>query len=243
MATKSEKRRTEQEREARKNAHSVLENPSEELILGLENYSAYQSLYINDAAANLCKNLTSELAKVPYRGNGAKKINGALQKRVRAYFEKISSGELDLNSISYLFAEMDEYMDKFISKFRTEIEKVVLQYTTPEHARWIACLETARTMNEYAIMASEQLIARLVKFSPRAIAIKEVVLYDTMPIIDSLCKFAQEAAGMSKVYINLNEIPEVQSSMDKLNEAFFSPNKFHKAVRKAEEACNEVTFL
>lgn len=230
MATKSEKKRIENLKKKKKEDVERMKNLSPNEKTELENYYVYQILYINDIACNYCKEISVELKKVPYRSNGAKKIYGALMKRVNAYFDLIANCGLDMNSIANFFAERDDAVFDKIYNFKNAIYDV-FEKNNITHASWLAACETASTLCDYAVKLCQEYIKRIAKYSSEESArkIKCLVIMSISEVIDSLCKFSYNAAGTGSVNLNLNTDQTVVSSFKRLSKEFLNPDSYINA--------------
>lgn len=232
--TKAEKKKAQAYKEEVARSKQQLDHLTPQQLFNLESYVTYQILYINDAACNCCKFLGGTLKTIPYKSNQAQKIYGALMKRINAYWELIQLAVPAQTSLSELFSNMDGYMDGCIEKMQKEIESVLVGREI-QNPKWIAQLETARTVTAYAVEISNELIHRLLKFTPRALDLKKLILAEPLRVIDNLCKFVQEANHMRNVNINLNEMPRVVGAFSRLTKQFLKAENYTTALNEANE--------
>lgn len=232
MANKTQKRQAQRHREEIMAQAERMKNLDENGIRQLENYATFQILYINDAAYQRCKMLGPMLKDITYRSNGVQKIYGALMKRWDAYQQMINSTEIDMNSVYALFGEMDEYIDERIAKFKKAIEEKISEAGV-EQAKWIAHVETALTMCDYAEQVSRDIIESLVKVSKRVAWLIPLIIAEPARVMKNMANLVQQIHV--RVELDLNTIPEVQTAFRQLNKAFLDPNNFKKAQETADE--------
>lgn len=232
MANKAQKRQAQKHKAEVKAQTEHMANLSEVEIVQLENYATFQILYINDVAYNLCKFLGDELKKIPYKSKAVPKIYAALMKRWNAYQEFINATGMDMNSVAALFCEMDEYIDNRVSKFSKAMENAMAG-AGAEHPHWIASVETAYTVCDYAEQISKDIIERMAGISKKASCLISLVISEPKRVMKNLADTVQEIHV--RVNLNLNDVPEIQSAFRQLNKAFLDPNNFKKAQTTADE--------
>ena len=232
MANKAQKRQAQKHKAEVKAQTEHMANLSEVEIVQLENYATFQILYINDVAYNLCKFLGDELKTIPYRTKSVQKVYGALMKRWAAYQSFINATEMNMESVAALFCEMDEYIDDRVSKFRNAVEHTLTEAGV-ENAHWVASVETALTVCDYAEQVSKDIIERLVKVSKRISLLIPLVVAEPARVMGNLADMVQQIHV--RVELDLNTVPEVQTAFRQLNKAFLDPNNFKKAQTTADE--------
>lgn len=235
MASKAQKKQTQKYNEEIKAAKERMKNPTPQMVVNLENYCVYQILYANDAACNQVKFLGETLKTIQYKSKGAQTKYNALMKRVNAYWDMINSSDINKDSLAEMFANMDGYTDKHIDNFRNAVNDVLVKNNVEQHT-WVAQVETALVMCQYAVQLGTDLLARL-KLLPNThpVIISKLLIVEILRVMDDLCKFVTEAAHLGNVVINLNEEPTVQEAFRALNKAYIKPENYTKALTDANE--------
>lgn len=235
MASKAQKKQTQKYNEEIKAAKERMKNPTPQMVVNLENYCVYQILYANDAACNQVKFLGETLKTIQYKSKGAQTKYNALMKRVNAYWDMINSSDINKDSLAEMFANMDGYTDKHIDNFRNAVNDVLVKNNVEQHT-WVAQVETALVMCQYAVQLGTDLLARL-KLLPNThpVIISKLLIVEILRVMDDLCKFVTEAAHLGNVVINLNEEPTVQEAFRALNKAYNKPENYTKALADANE--------
>lgn len=232
MANKAQKRHAQKHKDELKAAQERMDNLDENGIRQLENYATFQILYINDVAYNLCLNLNQELSKIPYKSNGVRKVYDALMKRWKAYQEFINMTDMNMESVAELFSHMDSYIDERVDKFRNAIE-AVLEQNNVQPSHWIASVETALTLCEYAEQFARDIIASLTKKSKRIAFLYPLVIKEPARVMKNMGDIVQQIHV--KITLDLNTVPEIQAAFRQLNKAFVSANNFKQAQEAADE--------
>lgn len=231
---KSEKKKADAYRQQVKEAEERMKNPTPEMIRNLENYCLYQILYINDAACNAVKFLESDLAKIPYKGKGARTIYNAAMKRVNAYFELINVCGIDMNSIANLFGEMDGYIDPKVTNLTKAIEDVLTSHNV-DNAHWIAKVETASILCEYAVKIGKDYVDRIEKINPKnGKILNKLLIAEISKVVYSLSEFVITVSNC-RTEIDLNNEQSVVKAYSKFSKDFITPKNFLEAVTEADE--------
>lgn len=235
MASKAQKKQTQRYNEELKAAKERMKNPTPQMVVNLENYCVYQILYANDAACNQIKFLGDTLKTIPYKSKGAQIKYNALMKRVNAYWEMVNASDINQDSLAEMFANMDGYTDKHIDNFRNAVNEVLVKNNVEQHS-WVAQVETAHVMCQYAVQIGKDLLARL-KFLPNThpVTISKLLIVEILRVMDDFSKFVTDAAHLGNVVINLNEEPTVQEAFRALNKAYIKPENYTKALAAANE--------
>ena len=231
MTSKTQKRQAQRRKESLKEAEERMNNLTEDNIRQLENYATFQILYINDVAYNCCKFLDNDLKKIPYKTKAVTKVYGALMKRWNAYQEFINMTEMNMDSVAALFCEMDKYIDDRVTKFRNAVQKV-LEDAGIDQAAWVAQVEAALTVCDYAERVATDIIESLLPKSKRMTLLIPLIVKEPARVMGNLADIVQKIHV--KVNIDLNTIPEVQAAFRQLNKAFLDPNNFKKAQTTAD---------
>lgn len=233
MATKTQKRQTQRHKEEIKASTERMQNLDEKGIANLENYAVYQILYMNDVACNACKFLGEELKTIPYKSQTVHKIYNALMKRVNAYWEFVNIAKIDQYSLAELFGEMDDYLDDMIANFKDAMTKC-LSSAGIQQAHWVASVECASTLCDYATVTTKDYIKSISRVSPNAKYLLGLCIENIFKVARSLSETVQ-TIHVGKTVINLNDDPKIASTFRKLNKAFTNPENFIKAVSHADE--------
>lgn len=235
MASKTQKRQTQKYNDEIKAAKERMKNPTPQMVVNLENYCVYQILYANDAACNQVKFLGGTLKTIQYKSKGAQTKYNAIMKRVNAYWEMINASDINQDSLAEMFANMDGYTDKHIDNFRNAIDNVLSMKNVEQHS-WVAQVETALVMCQYAVQIGMDLLSRL-KLLPNThpVTISKLLIVEILRVMDDFSKFVVEAAHLGNVVINLNEEPTVQEAFSALNKAYIKPENYTKALAAANE--------
>lgn len=239
MATKSQKKQTQRYNEEIKAAKERMKNPTPQMVVNLENYVVYQILYANDAACNQIKFLAPHIEKVEYVSELTKKrlktIYNALMKRVNAYWEMINASDVDQSSLAELFSNMDVYTDENIDNFRKAIDEVLMLHKIEQH-EWVAKVETALVMCQYAVQIGIDLLDRLQRLpNTHPATIRKLLIVEILRVMDDFSKFVTEAAHTGKELINLNDEPTVQQAFRALNKAYVKHENYTKALAAANK--------
>lgn len=239
MPSKSQKKQAQNYRDEIKAAQERLKNPTPQMVVNLENYCVYQILYANDAACNQIKFLASSIDKVEYKSGLTRKrlktIYGALMKRVNAYWDMINSSDINKASLAEMFMNMDEYTDKHIDNFRKSIDDVLVKHDVEQH-EWVAKVETAQVMCQYAVQIGVDLIDRLKRLpGTHPAMIKRLLIVEILRVMQDFTKFMSDAAHIGNKVINLNDEPTVQSAFRALNKAYIKPENYTHALATANE--------
>lgn len=235
MANKAQKKQTQRYNEELKEAKERMKNPTPQMVVNLENYCVYQILYANDAACNQIKFLGDTLKTIPYKSKGAQIKYNALMKRVNAYWEMVNSSAINQDSLAEMFANMDGYTDKHIDNFRNAVDDVLSTKNIEQHS-WVAQIETALVMCQYAVQLGMDLLSRL-KLLPNThpMTISKLLIVEILRVMDDFSKFVVEAAHLGNVVINLNDEPTVQEAFRALNKAYIKPENYTQALAAANE--------
>lgn len=234
MANKAEKRKAERYAQKVKILNDRLKNPTLNDIYQMENYVAFQLLYINDAAYNCCKLLGDELKKIPYRSNQMKKIYAALMKRWAEYNDMVEHTGLNLNSVANLFSEMDEYVDDCVDGIRKAMRESLSGHDIT-NSDWLADIQSAVILCIYAVEAGRKMVINITKISPRASCLNALIAKRPLDVIENMSKIAQQAHCKMNYNIDLNKIPEITSALNRLNDTFFNPDNFIEAQKVSDE--------
>ena len=233
MSTKTQKRQTQRHKEEIKASAERMQNLDEKGIANLENYAVYQILYMNDVACNACKFLGEELKTIPYKSKAVQKVYNALMKRVDAYWDFINKSEMNQYSLAELFGEMDEYLDDRIEAFKTAMTNC-LSNAGISQSHWVASVECASTLCDYATMTAKDYIKSISRVSPNAKYLLGLCIENIFKVARSLSETVQ-TIHVGKTVINLNDDPKIASTFRKLNKAFTNPNNFIDAIKAADE--------
>ena len=234
MATKTQKRQTIRHKEEVKAASERMQNLDEASIARLENYAVYQILYLNDVACNACKFLGDELKTIPYKSKAVKTIYGALMKRVNAYWEFVNMAKIDQYSLAELFGEMDDYLDDRVAEFRQAMIDCLAD-TGIDHPHWVAQVESAMTLCDYAVTCAKDYIRSISNVSSYAPYMLGLVIEEIYKVAKSMSEMVQ-TIHVGKIVVDLNNDPRVARSFKRLNKAFVSPDNFIIASKTADAA-------
>ena len=235
MANKAQKKQTQKYNEEMKAAVERMKNPTPQMVNSLENYCVYQILYANDAACNQIKFLGDTLKTIPYKSKGAQIKYNALMKRVNAYWDMIKASDIDQNSLAEMFMNMDEYTDKHIDKFRDAVDEVFVKRDIEQHA-WVAQVETALVMCQYAVQIGIDLIDRLKRLpNTRPVAISKLLIVEILRVMEDFSEYVVIAAHIINETIDLNAEPTVQNAFRALNKAYIKPENYTQALTAANE--------
>lgn len=237
MATKAQKKQTRKYTDEIRAAKERMKNPTPQMVVNLENYVVYQILYANDAACNQIKFLAPDIEKVEYVSELTRKrlktIYNALMKRVNAYWEMINASNVDQAALAELFANMDIYTDENIDNFRKSIDEVLILHGVGQH-EWVAKVETALVMCQYAVQIGIDLLDRL-QYLPNThpATIRKLLIVEVLRVMDGFSKFVAESAHLGNTLIDLNKEPTVEAAFRKLNIAYIKPENYTKALAAA----------
>ena len=235
MSSKSQKKQTQKYNDEIKAAKERMKNPTPQMVVNLENYVVYQILYANDAACNQIKFLGNTLKTIPYKSKGAQVKYNALMKRVNAYWDMINASDINQDSLAEMFANMDGYTDKHIDNFRNAIDEV-LSSKDVEHHAWVAQVETALVMCQYAVQLGTDLLDRLKRLhNTHPVTISKLLIVEILRVMDDFSRFVTDAAHLGNTVINLNEEPTVQIAFRALNKAYIKPENYTNALSAANE--------
>lgn len=235
---KSEKRKIEKFKEKEREIEDMFKNPTPQVIATIENYCVFNLLYLNDTACNAVKFLGNDLDKRCYKGKWAKTLYNAAMKRVNAYFELIEKA-VDINSIANLFGEMDEYTDDLVIGLKVSIRNALVNngYEYKE-ADWVASVETAYTLCNYAIGFGNDCVAKLEKLhnNKRTISIfRKLFIVSIARVMQSFSNAVIDASPYKSNVIDLNMDAGVQKALGRFNKVYMNPTNFIKAVNVADE--------
>jgi hypothetical protein len=233
MSTKTQKRQAQHYKEAFKSASERMSNLDDRGAAQLENYVTYQILYINDVACNACKFLGDELKTIPYKSKAVKTIYNALMKRVNAYWEFLNISKIDHYSLAELFEGMDDYLDDKIADFK-EAMASCLKENGIDQSHWVASVECAATLCDYATVIAKDYIRAVYSVTPEAKYMLGLVIEEIFKVSRSLADTVQ-TIHVGKKVVDLNTNPQIVSAFKKLNKAFVNPENFIKAVTSADE--------
>lgn len=233
MNTKTQRRQIKRYKEEQKSAVDRLQNLDSNGIAQLENYIVYQILYLNDTACNACKFLGDELKTIPYKSKAVQTIYNALMKRVNAYWEYINIAEIDKYALAELFGEMDEYLDEPVANFKKTISDFLAENGI-EHAHWVASVECAYTMCEYAVVCAKDYLSSLCKVSPNGKYILGLVIEEIRKVAREMSHMVQ-TIHVGKTTVDLNQDTHIKSAFKKLNKAYTNPTNFLDAVNTADK--------
>lgn len=235
MASKAQKKQTQKYNEELKAAKERMKNPTPQMVVNLENYCVYQILYANDAACNQIKFLGDTLKTIPYKTKGAQTIYGALMKRVEAYWEMNRQASIDQEAIASLFAEMDEYNDFHVDEVENAIEEVLAKKGVEQH-KWVAKVETALILCQYAVQIGKDLLDRLQQLpNSHPATIRKLLIVEILRVMDNFSQFVVEAAHLGNTTIDLNKEPTVEEAFRKFNRAYIKPENYTKALANANK--------
>lgn len=233
MASKTQKRQAERRKEELKEQEERWNNLTETEIVQLENYVAFQILYINDVAYNACKFLEPEIKKIPYKSNAVAKAYNALMKRWKTYQAFVDQADMDQNSVAALFCEMDEYIDDTVIEI-TKAIRTVLYNNAVDYPEYIAKVETAYVVCDYASKISKTLIEKIVKKSKRIVYLIPLIIDEQTRIMGNLADTVA-AIHVRGCNIDLNKEPTVMSAFNKINKSFINATNFKNAQEIADE--------
>lgn len=233
MSTKTQKRQTQRYKEKVQANKELLANLTPNQVIQLENYTVYQILYINDMAYNNCKFLKEELKTIPYKSRDVEKIYKALMKRWDAYQEFIQSSSMNLYSLTNLLSEMDEYMDQVNEDVMSAICKVLESYNVP-HAHWVARVETALIICEYAVSIARGLISRTSQYSKTIKGMMCLIAHAPMVTMNGLARMV-ENIHCRNINIDLNNEPSIRKAFKNLDKTFMSAQNFNTAQENADK--------
>lgn len=239
MASKAQKKQTQKYNEEIKAAKERMKNPTPQMVVNLENYVVYQILYANDAACNQIKFLAPHIEKVEYVSELTRKrlktIYNALMKRVNAYWEMINASDVDQSSLAELFANMDVYTDENIDNLRNAIDDVLIKHKVEQH-EWVAKVEAALVMCQYAVQIGVDLLDRLQRLpNTHPATIRKLLIVEVLRVMDDFSKFVAEAAHLGNTLIDLNKEPTVEAAFRKLNITYIKPENYTKALAAANK--------
>lgn len=237
MATKAQKKQAKKYNDEIKAAKERMKNPTPQMVVNLENYVVYQILYANDAACNQVKFLAPHIETIAYNSELTRKrlktIYGALMKRVNSYWEMMNSSQIDQASIAELFANMDIYTDDNIDNFRNAIDDVLIKHGVEQH-EWVAMVETAHVMCQYAVQIGIDMLDRLQRMpNTHPATIRKLLIVEILRVMDGFSKFVADAAHLGNTLIDLNKEPTVEAAFRKLNIAYIKPENYTKALAAA----------
>ena len=233
MSTKAQKRQAQHYKKETKESFERMKNLDDAGVAQIENYAVYQILYMNDVACNACKFLGDELKTIPYKSKAVQTVYNALMKRVNAYWDFVNVTNLDQYSLAELFCEMDDYLDDKIEDFKTAMSDF-LEKTDISQPHWVASVECASTLCDYATVVAKDYIRSISNVSPNARYLLGLVIEEIFNVSRSLSKTVQEIHVGKKV-IDLNTNPQISSAFKKLNKAFVQPRNFVNAVQNADK--------
>lgn len=235
---KSEKRKREKFKEKEREIEDMFKNPTPQVITTIENYCVFNLLYLNDTACNAIKFLESDLVKRSYKGKWAKTLYNAAMKRVNAYFELIEQA-IDINSIANLFVEMDGYVDDLVIELKVAIRNALVNngYEYKE-AEWVASVETAYTLCNYAVGFGNNCIENLKKLHDNQITIsvfKKLFIVSIEKVMHNFSNWVVEASPCKYNVVDLNMDAGVRKALGKLNKVYMNPSNFINAVNVADK--------
>ena len=234
MATKAQKNKEQKYKEKVKESREHMKNLTPNEVAQLENYCVYQILYVNDAACNECKFLGDQLKKIPYRSNYIKKIYNALMKRVNAYWDMVNETAIDQNSLAELFSNIDDYLDKPILNLRQSIEDVLRENNVGQY-EWVASVETAYTMCNFAEQYSIHLIDKISTYSTEIKKMRRIVISAIRDVAESMTKSVQEIHIGSKIDIDLTSDRRTMKAWNTLQKTVMNPHFFMDAINMADK--------
>lgn len=238
MASKAQKKQTQRYNEEIKAAKERMKNPTPQMVRGLENYCIYQIVYMNDAACNAIKFLEPRIENVKYNHPSTSKrlkaIYGGVKKRADEYMRKFSNS-FDQYAIAELFGNMDEYTEENIDNLRKSIEDVLVSRNL-EQSAWIASVETANILCQYAVQIGLDLISRLERLpGSHPFLMRELLITDILKAMNDLNNFVASAGHIGNMLIDLNKEPEVVKAFRAFNKAYIKPENFTSAATRADE--------
>lgn len=240
---KSEKTKQKKYRESMKEAHQMIQNPTPQTRVIVENYFVFNLLYLNDTACNAIKFLESDLIKRSYKGKWAKTLYNAAMKRVNAYFEFVEQC-VDTNSLANLFVEMDNYVDNLVIEMRAAIRKALQRNGYPEdESRWIASVETAYTMCDYAIGFGNDCKKKMSELGcgSNTISIFNRLFINSISQVmrDFTNAVVEASPYKSRCVIDLGEDEGVKNALERLSRVYMNPKHFSKAIDIADQQNEE----
>lgn len=235
MANKAQKKQTQKYNDEMKAAKERMKNPTPQMVVNLENYCVYQILYANDAACNQIKFLGDTLKTIPYKTKGAQVKYNALMKRVNAYWEMVNASDLDQSSLAEMFMNIDAYTDEHIDNFHKAVNDVLVNNGIEQH-EWVAQVETALVLCQYAVQIGLDLIDRL-QYLPNThpSTVRKLLIVEILRVMDDFSKFVVEAAHIGNTLIDLNKEPTVEKAFRSLNKAYIKPENYTKALAAANK--------
>lgn len=238
MASKAQKKQTQRYNDEIKAAKERMKNPTPQMVQGLENYCIYQIIYMNDAACNAIKFLEPQIGNVQYNHPSTSKrlkaIYGGVRRRSDEYMRKIANS-FDQGSIAELFGNMDEYTEGHIDNLRKSIENVLVRRNIGQSA-WIASVETANILCQYAVQIGLDLLGRLERLpGSHALLIRGMLIIDVLKAMSDLTDFVASAGHIGNTLIDLNKEPEVVQAFRAFNKAYIKPENFTSAAVRADE--------
>lgn len=233
MASKTQKRQAERRKEELKEQEERWKNLSENDIIQLENYVTFQILYINDAAYNACKFLEPEIRKIPYKSSAVMKVYCALMKNWQRYQDFVSQANINQESVAALFGEMDEYIDDTVVDI-TQAIRSVLEKNNVELSDYVAQIESAYLVCDYASKISKTLIEKIVKKSKRIVFLIPLIIDKQAHIMGTLADMIAQI-HVKNTNIDLNNEPTVMAAFNKFNKSFINATNFKNAQEVADE--------
>lgn len=224
--SKSEYRRKEREKERMNRPYT--EQEAQSMIL----YITYSVLYMNDTACNVCREIEPKLKEMPFKGNGAKKIYGALMKKVDYYYThstKVFGQEIDF--IAEQFGNLDDIFDDLVIGVKKAVEQCYTEQGL-EHADFYAKVEQARLISEYAVMANKFFTETFGKIIPFLKNLKGWCIEDIKSTATSMSDFCFEIIK-NRLYVNMQEYKPIKKAINKLNNTFLNTSKFIEAYNNA----------
>lgn len=191
-------------------------------------YSVYTILYSNDIACNLLKDLSRF---IPSEDKEAKKIHGALVKRIKQYLRMIEQIVGD-NSI-WFYADYNSFMDdgnnNNIDELTSEIEQVFKDYKLENYV-FLSRLYVANTYYELALSTGELIIKKLKSLNMDYGYLGSYNLNNFQTIVDNLFTW-----GFRKLKedINLNDNEKIVYLVQKTTSGLLDYSNFETSYNNA----------
>lgn len=191
-------------------------------------YSVYTILYSNDIACNLLKDLSRF---IPSEDKEAKKIHGALIKRIKQYLRMIEQIVGD-NSI-WFYADFNSFMDdknnNNIEELTIELEKVFKDSKLEDYV-FLSKLYVANTYYELALSTSELIIKKLKSLNMNHGFLGSYNLKNFQTIVNNLFTWCFRKI---KEDINLNDNDKIVHIVQKITSDLLDYSTFEMSYNNA----------
>lgn len=196
-------------------------------------YSVYTMLYANDLACNYIKVIKG---LIPETDKEAKKIYGALMKRVKNYFKAIATiSDSGIYFLADFLAEIDDIVEADIENYKKALNDAFKGEETA-NIEYFTAVEMGRSFADLSVMTIQDICNSLAE---RKIDIGGISYWKLLEVQKIVNNFAKWVYRKAIVKIDLNECKGVVESFDKLRNTLCDYKNFEKAYESAIRFENE----